>query len=117
MSQNRNKLINLFASNLVNAILHKVLEKAINDEAISKRYSKEILNSWEIAKSYRQKINPINSPLPAKDIEAIKRKVIAKVNSVIRARISRGYKNLNTSNVEEAVNDALKKLNVVDSKD
>ncbi len=61
---NRNKLLNLFSSNLVNAVVHKVLEKSINKPEIINVYTKEIKNSFEIAKRYREKINPIDKVLP-----------------------------------------------------
>ena len=69
---NRNKLIELFVSNLTNAVVHDILEKAITIEEIANRYRKEIINSFEIAKRYREKINPVNSNLPDKDKEYIK---------------------------------------------
>ena len=79
MVQNRNKLIELFIANLSNAIIHKILEKAIDKEEIASRYNKEIQNSWQIAQHYREKINPINAPFPIKDIEEIRIKVKNKV--------------------------------------
>ena len=59
MTQNRNKLIALFIGNISNAVVHKILEEAVEDEVIRKYYDKELLNSIEIAKRYREKINPI----------------------------------------------------------
>ena len=48
MAQNRNKLIDLFIGNLVNAVLHRILEKAILDSLeIAVKYKKEIKNSWD----------------------------------------------------------------------
>ena len=64
---NRNKLIEIFISNLANAVIHQILEKAIDEQ--------------EIAKRYREKINPANRNLHVKDIEKIKKKVINKVKS------------------------------------
>jgi len=55
MVQNRNRLIELFIGNITNSVIHKILEKAINDEDISNRYEKELINSLEIAKKYRGK--------------------------------------------------------------
>ena len=68
MSQNRNKLLDLFISNLSNAVLHRILEKAIGLPEIINKYDKEIKNSWEIAKIYREKINPKTPPFPEKDL-------------------------------------------------
>jgi len=75
MSQNRNKLIDLFAGNISNSVVHRVLEKAIEEENIRSHYDKEFLASLEVAKRYRDKINPINTPLPGKDIAKIKEKI------------------------------------------
>src|SRR3989338_11403856 len=104
MTQNRNKLIGLFIGNIANAVVHKILELAIDDELLRNYYGKELLNSVEIARKYREKINPINRPLPEKDIEYIKNKVISKVNSELRLRIEKGYKNLNFDLAEDTVN-------------
>ena len=71
MAQNRNKLIDLFIGNISNSIVHKILEKAINDKELANRYNKELLSSLKIARRYREKINPVNAPLPDKDIEHI----------------------------------------------
>ena len=55
MSQNRNKLIDLFISNLANSVTHKVLEKATDEENIRNHYTKELSVSLDIAKRYREK--------------------------------------------------------------
>ena len=65
---NRSKLIDKFIGNLSNAIIHKILEKAIDDREIASKYEKELTTSFKIAKKYREKINPIDTPLPDKDI-------------------------------------------------
>ena len=69
---NRNKLLELFISNLSNVIVHKILEEAIEKPEIANVYSKEMKNSFEISKIYREKINPLTPPLPETDIEYIK---------------------------------------------
>ena len=56
MVQNRNKLIDLVIGNISNSIIHKVLEKAINNEEISNRYDKEALTSWKIASKYEKRL-------------------------------------------------------------
>ena len=50
MALNRKKFIDLFIGNASNAILHKILEKAVEDEIIRKYYDKEFLNSFQLAK-------------------------------------------------------------------
>ena len=107
---NRNKLIDIFVSNLANAIIHQILEKAIDKKEISEGYHKEIKNSWEIANKYRQKINPINRSFPDKDFEEIKERVTKKVLSELNLRIQKGYENINLSLVNEFVEKALKSM-------
>lgn len=114
MTQNRSKLIDLFIGNLANAIAHKILEEAVDDEIIRKYYDKELLNSLKIAKNYREKINPINEPLPEKDIKHIKNKIIGKVQSELKLRISKGYKNINLDLVEDTANKMLVDMKVKD---
>ena len=110
---NRNRLIEVFISNLANAIIHQILEKAIDKQEIAGVYSKEVKNSWGIAKKYREKINPINRNLPEKDMVEIKKKVINKVRTELRLRIDKGYENINLSLVDEFVENALKKMEIV----
>lgn len=112
---NRNKLIEAFIGNISTAVLHKILERAIADKKpeFEEKYVKEFKNSWEIAKSYREKINPKNLPLPDRDIEEIKRKIITRVNAELRIREKRGYENLDFSIVEESVEQALREMKVV----
>ena len=113
MVQNRNKLINLFIGNISNSIVHEVLEKAADNKELSNKYNKEILNSLNIAKRYRKKFNPINSPLTDKDIKYIKTKIIKKVKAELLFRISKGYENIDLDLVEELADKILKNTNVV----
>lgn len=111
---NRNKLIDLFVSNLATAIVHQILERAIADrQEISEKYNKEVKNSWEIAKRYREKVNPINKSLPGRDAEDIKMKVINRVKAELKLRIEKGYENINISLVEEFVEKSLQELKVI----
>jgi len=65
-----------------------------------------------MAKKYREKINPISKPLPEKDIDYIKSKIINRVKSELNLRISKGYKNIDLSIIEELVLKALSNLNI-----
>ena len=114
MAQNRNKLIDLFIGNTANAVVHKILEQAVEDELLRKYYNKELLNSVDIARRYREKINPINRPLPEEDIVRIKSKVINKVNSELRLRIEKGYKNIDLNPIEDIMNKILTEMKVKD---
>lgn len=110
---NRNKLIEVFISNLTNAVVHQILERAIDKQEISEVYNKEVKNSWEIAKKYREKINPVNRALPDRDIEEIKRKVTNKVKAELKLRIDKGYENINLSLIPEFVESSLKEMRVI----
>lgn len=113
MPQNRNKLIELFIGNISNSIIHKILEKAVDDKDIADRYGKELTTSLEIAKKYRAKINPADMSLPGKDIEYIKNRLINKVKSELMVRISKGYSNINPDLAEELVDKALEEMKVI----
>ncbi|MBU1320935.1 MAG: hypothetical protein KKF46_01125 [Nanoarchaeota archaeon] len=112
MSQNKNKLINLFIGNISNSAVHTILEKAIEEENIRKHYDKESLLSFEVAKKYRNKINPKNTSLPEKDVKTIKAKIIIKVNAELRLRISKGYQNINLELVSPVIDKLLKKTKI-----
>jgi len=113
MVQNRNKLISLFIGNISNAILHDILEKAINNEEISGRYHKESSTSFGMAKKYREKINPISSAFPYKDISFVKTGIINKVRAELLQRISKGYKGIDIDSIEKSADKALKDVNVI----
>lgn len=113
MTQNRKKLIDLFIGNISNSIVHRILEKAIDNEDIINKYVKEQNISLEIAKRYREKINPINIKLPDKDIDYIKNKIINKVKAELMSRISKGYKNINLNLIEDIVDETLKELELI----
>jgi len=113
MVQNRNKLIDLFIGNISNSIIHQVLQKAIEEENIRERYNKEFLASLDIAKRYREKINPRDIPLPEKDISYIKPRIIKKVIAELKLRISKGYLNIDIGLVEPTVDKLLRRMNVI----
>jgi len=79
MAQNRKRLIDLFIGNISNSVIHKILEKAINNEEIINKYIKEQNISLEIAKKYREKINSTKTILPNKDVDYIRIKIINRV--------------------------------------
>ncbi|MBS3099702.1 hypothetical protein J4463_00605 [Candidatus Pacearchaeota archaeon] len=107
MAQNRNKLIELFISNISNSIVHEILEKSMIGEIISDKYRRELTASFEIAKRYREKINPSATPFPETDIVYIKSKIINRVMAELNTRISKGYKNIDLDLVEVLTENAL----------
>ncbi len=96
-----------------NSIVHDILKKAIDIQEIKEKYNKELKSSFAIAEIYRKKINPLDSPLPLKDAEEIRKMIISRVNRELRNRESRGYKNIDFSLVEISVDDYLKKLKII----
>lgn len=113
MVQNRNRLIELFIGNISNSVVHRILEKAIDNEELTDKYRKELITSFEIAKRYRERINPIHTPLPEKDISYIKDKIIKRVKAELRTRISKGYENINLDVIEEEVDKVLRDTAIV----
>lgn len=113
MGQNRGKLVELFIGNISNAVVHEILEKAVRVDFMAGKYRKELITSFEIAKRYREKINPVDRPLPTLDCAEIKRKIISRVNSELMLRISKGYTGLDISSVEPLVDKMLKDLIII----
>ena len=112
MVQNRNKLIILLVGNISNSIIHIILEQSVNKPELTDKYRKESISSFEIAKKYREKMNPLAEFFPQNDIEYIKKRIIIKVTAELRRRIASGYKNINLSLVEREVNRAMKILKI-----
>lgn len=112
MVQNRNKVIGLFIGNISNVVVHKVLERAIENSDILNNYVKEENISLKVAKKYREKLNPKNSFLPVKDVAYIKKMIIKKAKSELLIRISRGYENIELVLIEEFVDILLKDMNI-----
>ena len=112
MVQNRNKFIELFIGNISNAVVHEILERAVGKELMADKYRKELATSFEIAKQYREKINPANKPLPNRDVEYIRNKIINKVKAEIMIRISKGYENIDINLIEKLVDKALKNTDI-----
>ena len=113
MVQNRNKLIELFIGNISNAVVHKILEEVIDDNNIRNHYDKELKVSFDKAKSYREKINPISTAFPDRDSDYIKNKIIKKAKAELQLRISKGYENINLDLVEIITENMLKDMNII----
>ncbi|MEK6829231.1 MAG: hypothetical protein AABY15_03825 [Nanoarchaeota archaeon] len=112
MPQNRKKLIELIIGTLSNAIMHEVLRMASKNKEIASYYKKEIENAINVSRKYREKINPRNRSLSARDIEYIRNKIINKVKVELVIRISKGYKNIDLSLIERLVDKVLKDTNI-----
>ena len=112
MVQNRNKLIELFVGNISNSIVHDILERSVSKELMAYKYRKELITSLEVAKRYREKINPTNTPLPLRDIAYMRTKIINKVKTELMTRILKGYKNIDLSLIDDLVDKALKDVNI-----
>jgi hypothetical protein len=90
-----------------------VLEEAVREEILRNHYDKESLVSFEVAKKYRGKINPIQRELPDKDINKIKKEVLKKVNNELKLRISKGYLGIDLNLTKKILEKTLKKLKIL----
>lgn len=108
MSQNRDKLIQLLIGNLTNVVVHKVLERAVKEETLRLHYDKESLVSFDIAKKYREKINPADRELLTADIEKIKTEIIKRVRKELELRIAKGYEGIDLNLIEIVLLEVLK---------
>ena len=52
--QNKSKLVRIFIGNIANAVVHEVLENAIEEQSLRSHYGKEMQNSFLLAKRYRK---------------------------------------------------------------
>jgi len=80
---------------------------------LSKHYEKESTNFFEIAKRYREKLNPINNSLPQKDIDHIVQKIENKVRSELNLRISNGYQGIDLNLIHPMILNLLKSLRII----
>lgn len=112
MNHNRNKLITLFIGNLANVVVHQVLENSVKEEILRKYYDKESLHSLEIAKRYRDQINPLQRALPDIDAGEIKAEVQKRARNELLLRISKGYRGIELDSIELVLEKLLKELNV-----
>lgn len=112
MSQNRNKLIQLLVSDLVNLVVHRVMEKSVKEEMFRKHYDKESMISFEVAKRYREKINPVQKEWPEKDIKEIKEEVLKRALNELELRISKGYRGIDLGLAGDVLDKILRELNI-----
>lgn len=103
MGQNKNQIISILIGNLSNAIVHKILEKSIDKNELIGKYRNEAINSYNIAKRYREKINPVDNILSINDSEYIKEKLRTKVRNELNLRISKGYTNINLTLIDSEI--------------
>lgn len=110
MSHNRNKLITLLIGNLTNVVVHHVLEKSVKEEILRKYYDKESLHSLEIAKRYREQINPLQRALPDIDVAKIKEEIIKRSRNELLLRVSKGYRGIELEAIESILEGLLWEL-------
>ena len=114
MTQNRKEVIDRFTGNLANYILHSILERAVekSHREFLPGYQRALKNSMNVATAYRNKIHPLDAPLPEKDASYIKTKIIQKVRNELNLRISKGYGGIDLSLIEPSVENVLKELKI-----
>ncbi len=113
MVQNRNKLIKLFIGNISNAVVHEILSRSVSEQLVGDKYRKELVNSFEIAKKYREKINPVKGYFPVSDVKDIRNKILKNVKNELNIRINKGYTGINLDVIEKTVNTFLRKINIL----
>ncbi|MFH1065123.1 MAG: hypothetical protein V1734_01305 [Nanoarchaeota archaeon] len=106
--QNKSKLVRIFIGNIANAVVHEVLENAIEEKSLRSHYGKEMQNSFLLAKRYREKLNPSNKPLP-ESLE-IKEKIVKKATQELNIRIKKGYTGLDINSADKITEKLLKRL-------
>lgn len=109
---NKSKLIAFLVGNLSNAVVHRILEQAIEEEIIRLHYEKELNISLKIALKYREKLNPKLKPLPAKDIDKIRIKIKNKALAELKKRILNGYENIDLTKIDKVIDLFFNKINI-----
>ena len=92
--------------------MHEILIESTENKEMASYYKKELETASKISKKYREKINPVESSLPSKDIEYIKNKIKSNVRAELQIRISKDYKNIDLSSIEKFVDKGLKETKV-----
>ncbi|HII16187.1 MAG TPA: hypothetical protein HA362_07835 [Nanoarchaeota archaeon] len=108
--QNKGKLVRIFIGNVANAVVHEILENAIEEQSLRSHYGKEMQNSFLLAKRYRKKLNPGGKPLPDKESADIKAKIMKKAVNELKLRIKKGYTNIDVDSADKIAEKLLKKL-------
>jgi len=98
--------------NLVNVVVHRLLEETVKEDILRDHYNKESLHSLEISKRYREKINPIQRELPEKDVEKIKEEVLRRAKKELRLRTSKGYQGIELDKIEDILEKILQELSI-----
>ena len=108
--QNKSKLVRIFIGNIANAVVHEVLENAIEEQSLRSHYGTEMQNSFLLAKRYREKLNPADKPLP-ESIE-IREKIVKKATQELNIRIKKGFTGIDMDSTNKITEKLLKKLKV-----
>lgn len=102
----------MFIGNISTAIIHEILLVSVKSEEVASYYQKEIDNAINRSKKYREKINPVESPLPSKDVEYIKSRIINRVKADLQKRKLEGYKNVDLSLIDSFIDKSLKETKI-----
>ncbi len=112
MSQNRKKIINRLTGNLANAILHKVLGEAVQEDNLRAYYGNEFSTSFSLAVKYCEQLNPKTEPMLEKDVKEIREIIMKRVSLELDKRIKKGYQGIANANVEPIMDELLEKAMV-----
>ena len=102
----------MFIANISNAVVHQVLEKSIEEYYLRKKYNHEFINSLNVSKRYRDKINPANTKFAENDKEEIRKKIKNNTLNELKIRINKGYKEINIGLIDNVIDNILKELKV-----
>ena len=102
----------LLIGNLTNVVVHRVLEKSVKEEILRNHYDKESLVSLEVAKRYRDQINPIERALPDIDVKEIEEGIMKRARSELQLRISRGYQRIQLDTIKAILKQVLQELKI-----
>ena len=112
MPHNRNKLIVLLIGNHSNTVIHRVLEASVKEDILREHYDKESLVSFNVAKKYREMINPVQRYFSDEDVGEIRKQINRRVKKELELRISKGYEGINLNLIEQILEEGLEELNV-----
>lgn len=105
MPQNRNKLMKHLVGHLANAVTHRILQEAIEEDSLRNYYGKEAAHALEKAIEYRRGINP--SVLSPEEADALKQRIAQNVRNELQKRQERGYTGIDFSRIATVMDELL----------
>lgn len=85
----------------------------MENEILREHYDRESLSSFEVARRYREKINPVQRELPENDVDKIKEEVFKRAGKELRLRIDKGYEGVKLGLLGEILEKVLEELKIL----